>query len=276
MGAAVGLSADIAAALARARLGWRLRGGDGEPRPPFAPVEVFGLRFPAPLGVAAGVDRSGRLAAPLAGRGFGFIEVGTLTPRPVLLRNPGAAAVAASLARVRPLAGGAPVGVNAGSLAPGWGDAAADEVAAVMAATLEAADFFVVNLSAPQRPGLGDVAGFLQRLMKRLSAAVPRTLSPGGRGFLKPLLVKVDIARDADALVKLRAARACGCAGAVAVGDAGRLAEITAALPGWPLISVGGVASPADVAARLAAGAALVQTCSALLRGDFSITAPPC
>lgn len=255
------MSADIAAALARARLGWRLRGHDGEPRPPFAPVEAFGLRFPAPLGVAAGVDRSGRLAAPLAALGFGFIEVGTLTLRPVLLRNPGAAAVAARLARVRPLAGGALVGVNAGSLAPGWGKAAADEVAAVMATTLEAADFFVVNLSAPQRLGLGDVAGFLER---------------AGRGVLKPLLVKVDVARDADAPAKLRAARACGCAGAVAVGDIRRLAQITAALPGWPLISVGGVASLADVLARLAGGAALVQSCSALLKGDFSIFTPPC
>lgn len=272
----MGLSADIAAALARARLGWRLRRRHGEPRPPFAPVEAFGLRFPAPLGVAAGVDRSGRLAAPLAGRGFGFIEVGTLTPRPVLLRNPGAAAVAARLARVRPLAGGALVGVNAGSLTPDWGDAAADEVAAVMAATLAVADFFVVNLSAPQRPGSGDVARFLERVMDGFSAASPRTLSPGGRGFLKPLLVKVDAVRDADALAKLRAASTCGCAGAVAVGDAGRLAENAAALPGWPLISAGGVASPADVLARLAAGAVLVQTCSALLKGDFSIITPPC
>lgn len=257
----MGLSADIAAALARARLGWRLWGRDGEPRPPFAPVGAFGLRFPAPLGVAAGVDRSGRLAAPLAGRGFGFIEVGTLTLRPVLLRNPGAAAVAARLARVRPLAGGALVGVNAGSFAPGWGEAAADEVAAVMAATVDVADFFVVNLSAPQRPGLGDVAGFWER---------------AGRGGLKPLLVKVDAARDADAPAKLRAARACGCAGAVVVGCAGRLADVAAALPGWPLVSVGGVASLADVSARLAAGAALVQACSALLRDDFSILTSPC
>ncbi len=51
-------------------------------RPPAAPVEAMGLTFPTPLGLAAGLDKNGDHIDALAALGFGFIEIGTVTPRP--------------------------------------------------------------------------------------------------------------------------------------------------------------------------------------------------
>ena len=52
------------------------------PDPPALAVEAFGLKFPNPLGVAAGLDKDALVFAPLLRLGFGFAEVGTVTPRP--------------------------------------------------------------------------------------------------------------------------------------------------------------------------------------------------
>ena len=52
------------------------------PDPPALAVEAFGLQFPNPLGVAAGLDKNAQVFAPLLRLGFGFAEVGTVTPRP--------------------------------------------------------------------------------------------------------------------------------------------------------------------------------------------------
>ncbi len=51
-------------------------------RTPPLPVEVMGLRFPNPLGLAAGLDKEARCLAPLLDFGFGFLELGTVTPQP--------------------------------------------------------------------------------------------------------------------------------------------------------------------------------------------------
>src|SRR5690349_17965533 len=62
-----------------------LRWAPLRPTPPDDPrltLEVFGLRFPNPIGVAAGLDKNAEVADRLLGRGFGFVEVGTVTPRP--------------------------------------------------------------------------------------------------------------------------------------------------------------------------------------------------
>lgn len=47
-----------------------------------APVEVMGIKFPNPVGLAAGLDKNGIAIDGMAGLGFGFVEVGTVTPRP--------------------------------------------------------------------------------------------------------------------------------------------------------------------------------------------------
>jgi dihydroorotate dehydrogenase len=213
------------------------------------PVHAFGLSFPGPLGVAAGVDRNGKLSGRLFSAGFSFVEVGTVTPDPWFLRNPGATAVAGNLAERRGI-----VAVSVGSRRPGLGEEAAGDCLAAMRATADVADFFVLNMSSPLRRG-GGFAGFLTQV---------RDDAPHGR----PLLVKADVA-DPRCGEILRAARAAGYDGASAVADAAGLAAVTREHPAWPLISVGGVASTADVHARRAAGATLVQVCGALLRGGI-------
>src|SRR5690348_17819742 len=97
------------------------------------PRTVFGVRFPNPVGLAAGLDKDGRALPAWAALGFGFVEVGTVTarpqpgnPRPRVFRlpasqavinrmgfnNEGAAALATRLATLRPL--GIPLGVSLG------------------------------------------------------------------------------------------------------------------------------------------------------------------
>ena len=134
------------------------------PRP--RDLEILGLRFPNRVGVAAGLDKDGVAVAGLARLGFGFVEIGTVTPRPqpgnprprlfrltedlalinrMGFNSAGAPAVAANLARARNRID-VPVGVNIGkNRATPAGDAAGD-YAACLAAIYDVADYLTVNL----------------------------------------------------------------------------------------------------------------------------------
>jgi len=145
---------------------------------PALAVETLGLRFPNPVGLAAGFDKDGALPAPLAALGFGFLELGTVTPRPqpgnprprmfrlaedeaVINRlgfnNRGAAALAARLAalRARPI----PLGVNLGKNRDTPLERAAEDYVAALRAVYAAADYLVVNVSSPNTPGLRNLQG---------------------------------------------------------------------------------------------------------------------
>jgi len=151
------------------------------------PRTVFGLRFPNPVGLAAGMDKDGRALPAWAALGFGFVEVGTVTarpqpgnPRPRVFRlpasqavinrmgfnNEGAAALATRLATLRPLSSagmaplrqaprlGIPLGVSLGkSKVVPLADAVEDYLAALRA-VLPHADYVAVNVSSPNTPGL--------------------------------------------------------------------------------------------------------------------------
>ena len=175
-------------------------------------VEAFGLRFPNPLGIAAGFDKNAEVPDALLKLGFGFAEVGTLTPRPQPgnprprvfrlpadaalvnrygFNNEGHAAAHARLLRRR----GRPgiVGVNIGANKDA-ADRAAD-YGAGLAAFADVASYFVVNVSSPNTPGLRDLQAahalddLLARVLGAREAAAPRH----GR---KPVLLK--IAPDLD------------------------------------------------------------------------------
>ncbi|XP_077166497.1 dihydroorotate dehydrogenase (quinone), mitochondrial isoform X1 [Paroedura picta] len=150
----------------------------GREDPPLLEVEVFGRRFRNPLGLAAGFDKHGEAVDGLYRLGFGFVEVGSVTPqrqdgnpRPRVFRLPedqavinrygfnshGHAAVRQRLwarreAQRRLSEGGWPLGINLGKN-KGSADAAADYVAGVRALG-PLADYLVINVSSPNTPGL--------------------------------------------------------------------------------------------------------------------------
>ena len=164
--------------------------------------QVFGLKFPNPVGLAAGFDKNAALTDELATLGFGFVEIGTVTPRPqpgnpaprlfrlpqdealinrMGFNNDGAAAVAARLARRqnRQLLIGGNIGKNKDTP----NERAADDYVACFEALAEVVDYFVVNVSSPNTPNLRQLQEkkplieLLQQVQARnLQRAVPRPL----------------------------------------------------------------------------------------------------
>lgn len=272
-------------------------------------TEALGLRFANPIGVAAGFDKNAQVPAALMGLGFGFAEVGTLTPRPqpgnprprvfrlaqgkaVINRlgfnNAGHAAARARLARLpRPHPG--PVGVNIGANKDS-ADRIADYVAGI-SAFAGLADYFTVNISSPNTPGLRALQSraALEDLAGQVIAARDAE-APG-----TPVLVKIapDIT-DADAQDIAAAALLTGVDGLIVsnttvarpAGLADPAAQQSGGLSGAPLfdrstallaqmyrlsggrltlIGAGGVFSGEDAYKKIRAGAALVQLYTGLI-----------
>jgi dihydroorotate dehydrogenase len=205
-----------AAALAGLEAAWRT----GLLRPPAggAPVEVMGLRFPNRVGLAAGMDKDARHVDAWGGLGFGFVEVGTVTPRPqpgnprprlfrlpaagalinrMGFNNEGAAAAAARLAR-RKFRG--IVGVNIGKNASTPADKAKDDYLEAMKTVYAVADYIAVNISSPNTAGLRDLqsAAALESLLSALTAERDRLAVVHGKRV--PLAVKLAPDLDGEAL----------------------------------------------------------------------------
>jgi len=174
-----------------------------EPDPPILAQRLWGLDFPNPVGLAAGFDKDARVLDAMQRLGFGFVEVGTVTPRPqpgnpkprlfrleqdraivnrMGFNSGGLDAVAGRLSRR--LRSGI-VGVNLGKNRDS-GDAAADYGEGIRR-TAPFADYLVVNISSPNTPGLRDLqtGEALGSLLPRLIAAREET------GSRTPLLVKI-------------------------------------------------------------------------------------
>ncbi len=227
------------------------------PTDPVLAIEVFGARFPGPLGLAAGFDKDGAGLHSWGALGFGHAEVGTVTaqpqpgnPRPRMFRLPadrallnrmgfnnrGAGRLAIRLARHRP---DVPIGVNIGKTkTTDAALAAADyRISARLVGPL--ASYLVVNVSSPNTPGLRDLQT-VRSLRPILSAVLAETSTP--------VLVKIapDLSdSDVDDLADL----------AVDVGLAGIVATNTTVLrdglatPGTDRLGSGGVSGP-PLAAR--------------------------
>ena len=198
-------------------------------RLPRCPVEVMGIRFSNPLGLAAGLDKHARAVDGLAALGFGFVELGTVTPlpqpgnpRPRLFRlnqaqglinrngfnSVGLGRFLSNLARHRTAI---PIGINIGkNAATPLAEAEADYCAGLRA-VYGIADYIAVNLSSPNTPGLRDLQGelALDRLLAGLKAEQTRQADRHGR--YTPLAVKIspdlerhDIDRIARTLIRQR------------------------------------------------------------------------
>jgi len=196
------------------------------PRLPDDPVTVMGLRFPNPVGLAAGLDKNGAFVGPLADLGFGALEVGTVTPRaqpgnarPRLFRLPQAGAlinrlgfnndgVEALVARVRAWRPAAPLGINLGKNADTPIERAGDDYAQALAAVYPYAAYVTINISSPNTRELRALQGAseLDGLLARLAAERARLADRTGRRVpiavkIAPDLAEVDLQRLADALV---------------------------------------------------------------------------
>ena len=192
----------------------RLPGGlalAGGAKPPArSAVEVMGLKFPSPVGLAAGMDKDAKHVDAMAALGFGFIEVGTLTPKPQpgneqprLFRLPADRAlinrmgfnnggVVEAVERLRKRRPGIIVGGNIGKNKTTPNEQAVNDYITCFEALYPVVDYFVVNVSSPNTPGLRElqekgplleILGTLQQLGNKRSthhAHLP-----------KPILLKI-------------------------------------------------------------------------------------
>jgi dihydroorotate dehydrogenase len=258
------------------------------PHDPVLASTVFGVRFPAPLGLAAGFDKDGTGLDTWGALGFGFAEVGTVTanpqpgnPAPRLFRLPaekalvnrmgfnnhGAGELALRLARHVP---DVPIGVNIGKTK--LAEHAAEDYRASARLVGPLADFLVVNVSSPNTPGLRDLQA-VESLRPILTAVREETSTPV-LVKIAPDLSDAEIDDIADLAVDL------GLAGIVATnttiahefGEGGLsgpplaerslevLRRLYARVGGRiALISVGGIETADDAWQRIVSGASLLQ-----------------
>jgi dihydroorotate dehydrogenase len=268
--------------------------------------DVAGIAFAGPVGLAAGLDKDGRAIPFWARIGFGFVEVGTVTahpqpgnPKPRLFRYPelgaivnrmgfnnhGSAALRDRLAALRESGRwpDVPVGANVGKSKVTPNEEAPADYATSIGRLRGLVDWFTVNVSSPNTPGLRDLQD-----EDALRALVPAVLEAAGG---TPVFLKLapDLADEALARA-VEIARGAGISGFVAtnttigreradgVTEAGGLsgrplwplarAKVGVVLQsagGVPVIGVGGVESADQVRELLAAGCAAVQLYTALI-----------
>jgi dihydroorotate dehydrogenase len=175
-------------------------------RPPSKPKTVFGLNFPNPVGLAAGVDKNGIAIPAWAALGFGFIEIGTVTakpqpgnPKPRIFRfpdqsalinrlgfnNDGADVIANRLRKLRESGRWprVPVGINIGKSRATPIESAAEDYLYSFRRLQQLADYVAVNVSSPNTPGLRELQS-REQLSILLDAL--RDENPA-----KPLVVKI-------------------------------------------------------------------------------------
>jgi dihydroorotate dehydrogenase len=267
-------------------------------------LRLAGLYFPNPVGLAAGFDKDAEVFRQMLGFGFGFVEVGTLTPRPQegnpkprLFRLAEDRAVinrmgfnnegqAAALARLegRSRRGGI-VGVNIGANKDS-ADRIADYAAGVRA-MVGVADYLTVNISSPNTPGLRALQD--KAALDELLAAVAEARGVGPPIFLKVApdleggdiddIVRAAQDRGIDALIVANTTVTRPDLRSKWRGEAGGLSGAplkalalqclrdfrSATGGGLPLIAAGGIENGVDALDRIKAGASLVQLYTALV-----------
>ncbi|MCS4503241.1 Dihydroorotate dehydrogenase (quinone) [wastewater metagenome] len=232
-------------------------------RPPAGdPVTVMGLRFPNPVGLAAGLDKNGDHVDALGALGFGFVEVGTVTPRPQpgnprprLFRLPGDTAlinrfgfnnkgVDHLVGRLQARRFEGVVGVNIGKNRDTPLTAAVDDYRHCLERVYAHADYVVVNVSSPNTPGLRELQGgdHLGALLEAVCETRERLTGRHGRRV--PLVIKIspDMAAGEVAVMAERVL-ACGIDGVTATNTTlsrdgltdSRMAAETGGLSGAPL-----------------------------------------
>ncbi len=267
---------------------------------------ILGLTFKNPVGLAAGFDKDAKLINELGCFGFGFIEIGTVTPRaqtgnekPRLFRLPADQALinrmgfnnegaSAAVERLKKRSSTVLVGGNIGKNKITANDQAAGDYVDCLEALDPYVDYFVVNVSSPNTPGLRELQEKepLKKLLSQVKQLSQTKVKP------KPILLKIapDLTiGQLDDIVEIL--KATGTDGVIATNTtlsreglstsdelikeigAGGLSgkplqaksnEVIKYLrsqlgPGYPIIGVGGILTPEDAVEKLLAGADLIQ-----------------
>ena len=268
--------------------------------------EVFGLTFKNPVGLAAGFDKNAEYIEDMMGLGFGFIEIGTVTPRPqpgndkprmfrlvadealinrMGFNNQGADVAAGRLQKLKDRKD-LIIGGNIGKNKTTPNDEAVQDYIYCFNALFEYVDYFVVNVSSPNTPGLRD----LQE--KEPLKKILNTLQDLNHARYKPKPILLKIAPDLtdpqlDDIVEI--VTETKIAGVIATNTTisrtglksdSALASETGGVSGkplakrstevirylsersnraFPIVGVGGIHSAADAIEKLQAGASLVQ-----------------
>jgi dihydroorotate dehydrogenase len=249
-----------------------LAGREGNPDPPVLRQHLWGRDFPNPIGIAAGFDKDALVPDALLRLGFGFVEVGTVTPRPqpgnprprVFRLDPDRALINrlgfnsggldAAIGRLQARAGrGGVVGINIGRNRDST--AALADYAEGVRRGAAAADYLVVNISSPNTPGLRDLQAraALEALLRELIAVREEAQHQ------TPLLVKIapDLSQEERADIAA-VALASGIDGIIA-------SNTTVARP--PVLR-----SPQAHEAGGLSGPPLFQSSTAVLRDIYRLT----
>lgn len=268
--------------------------------------KVFGINFPNPVGLAAGFDKDAKLFNELSSLGFGFIEIGTLTPKPQpgndqprLFRLPEDHAlinrmgfnnegVEAAVERLKNRNPNLIIGGNIGKNKITSNENAVDDYIYCFEKLFDVVDYFVVNVSSPNTPGLRELQDKapLLNILNQLKSLNNKKSTP------KPILLKIapDLTNEQlDDIISI--VDESGIDGVIATNttidrsslktDKNKVDEIGAGgLSGipvknrstevikylaersnnkWQIIGVGGIHSAKDAIEKLNAGASLVQ-----------------
>lgn len=272
--------------------------------------EVFGLKFKNPVGLAAGFDKNAELISEMADMGFGFVEVGTVTPlpqsgndKPRMFRLPADAAlinrmgfnnlgvdvvaerIAAYRRSPKALKQGVIIGGNIGKNKITPNEDAVSDYIKCFDRLFDVVDYFVVNVSSPNTPGLRALQE-KEPLMNILNTLQQRNSK---NGISRPILLKIapdlsneqlddivdivketkitgliatntTIAREGLASPKFTTETG-GLSGKPLTQRSTEVISYLAKKSGgaFPIIGVGGIHSPQDAVDKLNAGASLVQ-----------------
>jgi dihydroorotate dehydrogenase len=282
-----------------------------KPKP--MPTKVFGVHFANPVGCAAGLDKNGEHIDALLALGFGFVEIGTVTPKPQegnpkprMFRLPDKQAVINRLGfnnagvdvlvkNVERARRNGILGINIGKNKDTPNEKAAEDYIHCLEKVYALADYVTVNISSPNTQGLRDLQNkeYFRRFVGELREAQEELA--GVHGHKTPMLIK--IAPDLDEAEMDNIAEVLNLAkvdGVIATNttidrleiEGHPLAKESGGLSGKPLygkstavlrrmrlklddniplIGVGGILSGADAAAKITAGAKLVQFYSGMI-----------
>ena len=286
-----------------------LAGRDRRADDPALAVDAMGLHFSNPIGLAAGFDKNALAAAALMRLGFGFVETGTVTPRPQFgnplprlfrleadravinrngFNNDGLDAYLARFGAVPtgPVPLGANVGINKDNADP------ERDYPALIAAVATRASYIVINVSSPNTPGLRDLQSEarLKSILAAVNRAVPQRppllvkiapdLADAGiaavvetcvSGGVQGLIVSNTTISRPSGLRSANAQQAGGLSGAPLFTLSTRVLAKTYLLARGrlALIGVGGVRTGAHALTKIQAGADLVQ-----LYSEFAYAGP--